>query len=719
MPTDNCFSELQLENIRFSQTITVFHGREAPQQGLLVGYGAIIDKFNLKLPLPDQLALIGNRHKLYTIEGWQVFSPRYEPSDHLYGHLIFALKYEGINLLFFKKLFEIIGKGGTQTLVLTEPKGQYARRIWFLYEWLLEERLDIPDLKDGNYVSLLDEDIQYGLQKSINIPRQRVRDNLPGTAKFCPLIFKSDKLEGYINSGLQQRTHSILGKIHKDVLLRTSAFLLLKDSKASFSIEGESPSPTRALLWGKAIGQAGTKNLTSDEFLRLQQIVIGDSKRTKMGFRTQAGFVGEHDRSSGVPMPDHISARWEDLDSLMKGLLEAAEIMKNRGYHPVLIAASIAFGFVFIHPFVDGNGRLHRYLIHHLLARTKFSPEGMIFPISAAILEKIGEYRTVLEHYSHSILPFIDWQPTVDHNVEVENETADYYRYFDATRHAEFLFSCVDYTVSHTIPKEIEYLKKYDSFKIWLDDHIPMPDKMVSLLIVFLSQNEGRLSRRALDKEFTDLEHDQVQIIEKKYKEIFEMGPVRYSIVIRPSDDIISKVKEMKTSLKKAVGGFFNSVNSEAHISLFEFHAYEHDYPTLLKEFQKAAGSLHPFDIELNGFNHFPTSGAFYIKPANESSLGIVERSEDFKRECNSKLLRDFTEGWMDLFGTPHMSIGRRLKPEWMDIAYSLFQKFTAKFQCETITIRKFNEDRRQFDVIDELPMLGKGTSSDVQMKLF
>lgn len=37
-------------------------------------------------------------------------------------------------------------------------------------------------------------------------------------------------------------------------------------------------------------------------------------------------------------------------------------------YDPVL-AAGIAFGFVFIHPFEGGNGRIHRYLIHHVLAK--------------------------------------------------------------------------------------------------------------------------------------------------------------------------------------------------------------------------------------------------------------------------------------------------------------------------------------------------------------
>jgi 2'-5' RNA ligase len=720
MADGNQFSGNQPENTYFSQTVTIFHGREAPERALLVGYGAIIEKLALKLPFPDKLSLIGDRHKLYSVEGWQVFTPRHKPSDDLYGHLVFALKYEGVNLLFFKKLFEIIGKNEAEALVSKELKGQYSRRIWFLYEWLMAQSLDIPDLKDGNYVPLLDEDLQYALEQSVNVPRQRIRNNLPGTVDFCPLIFKSAKLKDNVDRELEREAYTISTSISKDTLLRTSAFLLLKDSKASFSIEGESPSQTRAMHWGKAIGQAGSKNLTLDEFLRLQQIVIGDSRRTKMGFRRQNGFIGEHDRATSMPMPDHISARWEDLDALMNGLLEATQLMEKRGFHPVLIAASIAFGFVFIHPFVDGNGRLHRYIIHHLLAETRFSPTGMIFPVSAAILEKIDDYRAVLEHYSHSVLSLIEWELTVDHNVKVKNETADYYRYFDATKQAEFLFDCVGHTIDHTIPNEIKYLENYDTFKVWLDDHIPMPDKMVSLLIIFLSQNKGILSRRALEKEFVGLEHSEVQMIESKYKEIFEMEqPIRYSIVIRPTEEIIGNVKEMKSALKQAIGGFFNSVNSEAHITLFEFHAYELDYPMLLEEFKKVVEGLNPLEIEFEGFNHFPTNGAFYIKPTSDSSRAIIDRCNQFKQECNSKLLKNYTEGWTELFARPHMSIGRRLQSDWIELAYSLFDEFDAKFSCEAITIRKFNENRRQFDVHDELPMLGNGFSSDVQLNLF
>ena len=69
----------------------------------------------------------------------------------------------------------------------------------------------------------------------------------------------------------------------------------------------------------------------------------------------------------------------------------------------------LAFGFVYIHPFEDGNGRIHRYLMHHVLARRGFNPSGIHFPVSAAILDKIDAYRDVLESYSGWLLPIIGW----------------------------------------------------------------------------------------------------------------------------------------------------------------------------------------------------------------------------------------------------------------------------------------------------------------------
>ena len=521
MAITKCFSQNYFDNIRFSHKINVFHGRQTPEEGFLVGIGAVIETLKLSTPLPYRLALISEKHRQYKKSGWLVFTPRYKPQDSLYGHLVFSLKYEGINLLFLKKLFEKTEEKVIENMIKNGPLGLYSRKIWFLYEWLMGKTLQVPDLKEGNYIPLVDEGQQYAIEKGVNSIRHRIRNNLPGTVDFCPMVIKTSKLENYIEEDLSKKTVGIVHGVHHDILLRTSAFLLLKDSKASFNIEGETPSSTRASRWGRVLGQAGSKPLSKDELLRLQQIVIENQRFTNMGFRTDGGFVGEHDRSTGEPIPEHISARWQDLETLIKGLLDTDTLLEKSQLHPVLTAAKIAFGFVFIHPFSDGNGRIHRYLIHHMLAKLNFAPQGIVFPVSAAILERIDDYRRVLESYSHPLLDFIEWERTNDNNIKVLNNTIDFYRYFDATTLVEFLFDCVNDTIDTIIPQELSFLQNYDDFKAWLDDKFEMPDKMVAMLVRFLEQNSGDLTNRASKNEFKKLAPEEINLIEKQYKLVF------------------------------------------------------------------------------------------------------------------------------------------------------------------------------------------------------
>lgn len=512
-----------MENNSFSPNITVFHERSAPEEGYLVGYAALLHALKLQVPLPDILSIISHKHKQYSTAQWHVFTPRHRPEDTLMGHLTFALKYEGVELGLLKKLFEQVAVDELTELIAKEPTGQYSRRIWFLYEWLMERLLELPDLTTGNYVEVVDTQLQFGIVQTMeNSKRHRVRNNLPGTRAFCPMVRRTALLDELIHSDLPNRIKTIIGRVHPDIMARTAAFLLLKDSKASYAIEGEKPPQNRMQRWGRAIGQAGQKSITVDELIRLQQVVIDNPRFTKMGYREQEGFVGEHDRRHGTPIPDHISARWKDVQQLVNGLIATGNKLElEKEFDAVLAAAMMAFGFVFIHPFVDGNGRIHRYLVHHVLLRKGYVPKGMIFPVSSIILEHLDEYRQTLEAFSIPRLDFVQWRPDDDNNVQILNETVDLYRYFDATKQAEFLYRCVMETIEHTIPEEVDYLEKYDRMKDYLDNVFEMPDKMVSLVIRFLEQGNGKFSERAKNKELQGLNAEESQQIELKYIEVF------------------------------------------------------------------------------------------------------------------------------------------------------------------------------------------------------
>lgn len=503
----------------FSGPVDVFHERRLPEKATPAGYAALIAAYGLNVPIPRALSAIGTKHRIIEEAGWRIYTPRHAPVASLEGHLTFALKNEGLDLAVLKRLFLVIEEKEIAALVRQTPTGVYTRRLWFLYEWLLGRELNISIEDKVTYVDAVDTDLQFA-RSGQNSVRHRVRNNMPGSPEFCPLVFRTKALDELIALDLKERGRVVVSEVPKDLLARTAAFLLLKDSKSSYVIEGEKPPQDRIQRWGRAIGEAGRTPLDDQEFLRLQHIVIGDERFVKLGYRTEGGFVGEHDRETQRPIPDHVSARHEDLAVLMKGLIDFDHSAET-DLDPVIAAAVLAFGFVYIHPFEDGNGRIHRYLMHHVLARRGFNPAGVHFPVSAAILERINEYKGILESYSARVLPLIKWEATAKGNVNVLNDTGDFYRFFDATPHAEFLYRCVLQTIEHDLPEETRYLQNFDTFRSGIERIVDMPERTLNNLVGFLRQNDGKLSKRAKENEFSELTPNEVIEIEKLYHSSF------------------------------------------------------------------------------------------------------------------------------------------------------------------------------------------------------
>lgn len=130
-----------------------------------------------------------------------------------------------------------------------------------------------------------------------------MRNNLSGTPDFCPLVYRTEKIDQFIGANLSERAQETVGALSADILARAAAFLLLRDSKSSYAIEGEAPPHSRIQRWGRAIGEAGKQPLDQQELLRLQDIVMGDAKFIKMGFRDEGGFIGEHEQGTRMPLP--------------------------------------------------------------------------------------------------------------------------------------------------------------------------------------------------------------------------------------------------------------------------------------------------------------------------------------------------------------------------------------------------------------------------------
>ncbi len=509
----------------FSGPSTTLFDDWLPEEATPAGYVALIDAYRLDVTIPWTRSATSSRNREYTQDGWRIFTQRHAPEATLVGHLTFALKYEGVDLLVLKRLFQATGPEPIQQLLNDAPSGAYTRRIAHLYEWLFDERLDAPDSTGGRYVEVIDSDLQFAGTGTTS-RRFRVKDNIPGTREFCPLVRKTDTLNAIASADLSHRAAEVISQISPDILRRAAAFLLLEDTKSTFEIEGERPSNDRLHRWGRAVSQAGKHPISRVELERLQRIVLEGAGAVKLGLREEEGFIGRHDRSTHEPIPSHISARADDVPSLVDGLI-AYDALASAHMPPIVAAATLSFGFVFIHPFADGNGRLHRYLIHHVLAQSGFSPKGMIFPVSSVMNDEINAYRSALESYSSRILPLVKWRPTPDGNVVIDNDTADFYRYFDATIQTEFLAHCVIRTIEQDLPREVRYLEAHDLFKASVKRSMDIEGRLEELAFSFLQSGSGKFSKRARMRELASLGDERLDALESLYEAAFAQADER------------------------------------------------------------------------------------------------------------------------------------------------------------------------------------------------
>ncbi len=115
----------------------------------------------------------------------------------------------------------------------------------------------------------------------------------------------------------------------------------------------------------------------------------------------------------------------------------------------------------------------------------------------------------------------MEWRPTAKMNVDILNDTGDFYRYFDATPQVEFLFECLMRTIEHDLPQEAALLERYHAFKSRIETIADMPASKINLLFNFLKQNDGVLSKRVQAKEFDALTVAETAYVEATCQELF------------------------------------------------------------------------------------------------------------------------------------------------------------------------------------------------------
>ena len=492
-------------------------GGDAPASRL-TGYAALIERYGVDV-IPhwrtSRVATAGVR-RVHSRSGVvvEVFPPRYWPGDAVGEQLEFALKHDGTNLAILASLFGVISEDELVAYVRSRPTGKYARRLWFLYEFLTARRLPLDDLNQGNYVDVLERDAYYTIATSRRVRRQRVNDNLLGDRRFCPTIRRTDVLRDFEEADLSSRCRGIASRCDPELLRRALGYLYARETKSSFEIERVTPTSTRAERFAALLRLAQREDFCRKPRLIELQNRIVDARFCDTDYRRTQNYVGETVawRNQRVHF---VSPKPADLDALMEGLVAAHQRMASGGAPAVIHAAAISYGFVFLHPFEDGNGRIHRFLIHNILARRGFTPADVMMPVSAAMLKHAADYGASLEAFAGRLMPLVEYTLDADGRLSVHNETALWYRYIDMTAQAEALFRFVDRTIDTELAGELAFLTRYDAARRAIQEIVDMPDRQIDLFIRFCLQNGGRLAARKRTSHFDRLSDEEVASMER------------------------------------------------------------------------------------------------------------------------------------------------------------------------------------------------------------
>lgn len=498
-----------------------------------VGYLWLAEHFGV-ITMPhwrESRVLVKGTRRVVETEGRQVeYLPvAQNPGENVFAHLEFALRKEGMHLELLRKVLVLLSPEEATDYVRSTPTGRYSRIVWWLFETFSNVRLDLPDVQTGNYVNLLNPEF-YVTGPTRRVKRQRVNNNLLGKVDFSPMV-RWEGLARWSETQLQERCKEIVADYPAEIFERAVRYLYAKESKSSYEIERETPDHKRAETFIGLLRQAWHRSfLTKEALVELHKAIV-DPRFANNGWRSEIDeqiYVGET-LGPGLERVHYAAPKPADLNELMGHFLSMGRQIVNHSKQsgdvnysvisdvPTLVAAAvISFVFDFLHPFSDGNGRIHRFLLHHVLAHNNFGPKGIILPVSAVILNRPREYDQALESFSKPLMERIEYTMDDRQRMTVTNDTVDFYRYIDCTELTRITIDFIRETIETELPSELQYLTLYDVVHARMRDVVEMPDRHADLFIKLVRQNDGALSgkKRKLP-EYALLTDSEIEQMEK------------------------------------------------------------------------------------------------------------------------------------------------------------------------------------------------------------
>jgi hypothetical protein len=479
---------------------------------LPLGYAKLYELVGRKLPPPRCPAQIASSvNKRLDTEDRVLFPRGVAIEDSLAGHVEFALRHESMNLPLLGAALEQVTQDEMRERLKASPNGEYVRRMAYLWEWLSGRELDAGVRPSAAYVPLLEPEKYLVVENPQRHSNLRIFENQLGNREFSPTVRRTQQTQGgkqLLESLVRELQNSLQGERGSDLYQRAVRYIYLSETRSSFEIEKEVPASSKEQAFVKLLAKVGEEQELNEDFLiELQNLAVRNEFSREFTFRAQQNWL---DRDASAidyfpPAPEHVRP-------LMEGIMSFAN---DKAHHvdPIAKAALVSFGFVYIHPFMDGNGRLHRFLLHHVLASSGLVPNGLVMPISAVLSKNLDRYVATLTSFSKPVTKLWEYRREDERPTVVSQPGRTPYAYWDATLEVELTSWALTQAVRVEVPKEVEFLSNLDQARELINAEMDMPSKDITLLARFALQNGGKLSNNRR-KQFSNLPNEKLDRIE-------------------------------------------------------------------------------------------------------------------------------------------------------------------------------------------------------------
>jgi Fic family protein len=480
-----------------------------------LGYAWLIEHFSFS---HQYLDVVCSSAKISSVNKENsVYPVSYRPTiDTVVDHLTFAIKYESINLYCLTAVFwQKNVKPEIELALNTNPTSKYNRLIGFYFELLTNQMLNAPDLSSGNYVDAVDAK-QYYVAPSQRERKFRINNNLVGNGRLSALMKRNESLIG--NEELCELARKPLTHHSMELLARAARYLIALETKSSNEIEAETITPSKQIKFMFALESINQDDLTKEKLITTLNI-IKDKHYQELDYRYQQNYLGKSGR--GYASVDYVPPKFNDAHDLMDNWFILRGCVLSSDMPAIAKAAALSSSFVYIHPFMDGNGRLSRYIMQDTLYRDKVIDQQYALPLSSGILKDISEYYRILSQTSGKIMKSVQFELLDNYSVAVLNDTADLYRHLCFDAHAQYLSDVSRKVAVELIPEELEKLQQFDRLMDHLNGSLDLQEKDLGLIANLLISNEGKISIKKRKGTLQHIHVDDLNSAEYIYDDLF------------------------------------------------------------------------------------------------------------------------------------------------------------------------------------------------------